>query len=88
MVSTLLAMLLVSSTHGVFEECSEESVSQEIELVLGRRDQRQDKSSDPSVGPKHSIAGVLKKANPSKPRVVVAIGERAAMNGSGSYLII
>lgn len=85
---TLVTMLLVSSTQGAFEECSEESVCQEIELVLGRRDQRQSEES--------CSRSQLTHADYCRPfQIVAAIdqvpldtSERANMNGSGSYLII
>ena len=86
-VMTLIAMLLVSSSQGAFEECSEESVSHEIEFVLGRRDQRK-AEEHASVALIHPGFPTLVKTNGSKNRFLWISRERTKINGCGSHLRI
>jgi len=85
---TLLAMLFVSSSQGAFEECAEEQVSQEIELVMGRRDQRKTKQTDSDADFNYPVSQAARKAKSVKNRFFVIAKERVNMNGSGTHLLI
>lgn len=84
---TLVAMLFVSSAQGFSEECSEETVSQEVELVISRREEQglERRSRFDFHG------DVCHRRNLSKlipAHDAVARSERRDLNGTGSYLRI
>ena len=87
-VSTLLAMLFVSSAQGAWEECSEETVTQEIELLVGRRQERRVEENDLVSVFQTPVAQQRPHSNPIQYRSFVVKTERENMNGSGTNLLI
>ncbi len=85
---TLVAMLLISSSQGSFEECSEESSSQEIELVLNRRDQRNLAENDSFAQVTQPIFQHAASPKRSQGDGLLVAGQRSKLNGCGSYLRI
>jgi hypothetical protein len=84
----LMAMLFVSSTQGAFEECSEESVSQVIEVVVGRREVGPIEVSDSGVSSAPRFPIVARNSKSSANLFFVVLTERSRMNGSGTFLLI
>jgi hypothetical protein len=85
-VLTLLTTLLASSAQGAYEDCSEELASQEIELVLGGREQRRSEPRDDSNGlnrPVRELNGHVKAVRNS---FFVIAKERQKLNGLGTHL--
>lgn len=86
-IFTLLSLLFVSSAQGSFEECAE-SVSQNIELDLSRRDPRKNEDHDCS-SERASVALSIRTQPQSAQRLLyVAQTERSRMNGLGAFLLI
>ena len=85
----LSAMFLMLTTQGVFEECSSETSSQEIELVLVRNQkERNTKQSDPIANWNNPVSQSLEAPKPLRNRFFSASTERAMLNGLGTYLLI
>lgn len=85
---TLLVMFTISSTQVVVEECSQETVSQEIELVLARRAVQRVDNPQNSDDPQFRLNRPVTVSNQSPSRFFVALTERANLNGAGAYLLI
>ena len=85
---TLLAMLVASSTQVVVEECSQEKVAEEIELLLVDRKEPSAKQNDSVANDNSPIAQSLGIAERLDCRYFRGLSERDRMNGSGTYLLI
>lgn len=87
-IGTLMLTLVVTSTQGAFEECSEETVSQEIELVLGRREHRKTREIKQPNDIGCSLVRTPCTSDSATGELVIANSERSNLNGTGSYLLI
>ena len=87
-IATLLAMLFVSSAQGSCEECSEQTVSQEVELVLGRREERRLEKRSTVSNFQNAVLESRRRVQTVQNRFFAAGTEHAKMNGSGTYLLI
>jgi hypothetical protein len=85
---TLLAMFSISSTQVVVEECSQETVSQQLELVMARRAVRRNDDTEDSADLRFRPDQYLSAAKPTRNRFFAALTERANLNGSGTHLLI
>ena len=85
---TLLAMFSISSTQVVVEECSQETVSQQLELVVVRRAVRRNDYTEIFTDFWFRPDRYLSAAKPTQNRFFAALTERANLNGSGTHLLI
>ena len=86
-VFALMLMFSVSSTQVVVEECSLETVSEQIEMVVARRSARRAESD--AVSAENWIRTERERSTTSTSyRFADVRSERANLNGSGSHLII
>lgn len=87
-ISTVFAMLFVSSAQGAWEECFEETATQEIELVLGRRPEASVAAKIPVFSFQNLVTENRVQGSLIQNRYFVVNTERDKMNGFGTNLLI